>query len=69
MDTQLLLVVLIVMAAAVYLTRSAWRGARGGCASACGGCAGTAQPAAPHTTTHIPIDQLTLRRQNRVGGH
>ncbi len=68
MDPQLLVVAVIVSAAGAYLGRStwrAWRGARSGCGSTCGGGAGSARlSAAPSATTHIPLEQLTLRRPN-----
>ena len=67
MDWQLAIVLLIVVAAAVYLVRQTWRtwsGAAGGCRSGCG-CARTQAESPESKVTLIPADQLTLRRRER----
>jgi hypothetical protein len=66
MDWQLLLASIAIIAAAVYVSRRAWRtwahngsGCGGGCGSACKSAAPTTSNGA---TRLIPLDQITVRR-------
>jgi hypothetical protein len=60
MDWQLWGVVLIVLAAAVYLVRQTWR-AWSGAKSGCGSCSCAKVPASDGQTTMIPLEQVKLR--------
>jgi hypothetical protein len=69
MNWQLPTVLLIVLLASCYLARRAWRtwtARKGACGGGCS-CSGKAAsaPADGPTSTLIPIEQLTLRR-NRL---
>jgi FeoB-associated Cys-rich membrane protein len=66
MDWQLLLAILAIIAAAVYVSRRAWRtwGHKGsGCGGGCGsGCKSAAPTTGDVQGRLIPLDQITVRR-------
>jgi hypothetical protein len=72
MDWQLPLASIAIIAAAVYVSRRAWRtwahkgsGCGGGCGSACKSTVPTTSNGA---TRLIPLEQITVRRANGLGG-
>ncbi len=66
MSWQLPLVAMIVLAAAAYLARRAWRSLTGRKGAGCGGgCGCAAATRAPQSEgAFIPAGQLTLRRRD-----
>jgi hypothetical protein len=67
MDWQIATVMLIALAATLYLARSIWRawsGAGRGCGGSCGCTKAPSDPVAG--TTLIPADQITLRRRGGI---
>ena len=63
MTWQGIVVALVVLVAAAYLLRRAWRSLRGK-AGTCGGCHCSKKPATPAGL--IPTEQLILRRRDQT---
>jgi hypothetical protein len=64
MDWQFPLVLLCLAAAVVYLGRRAWR-TWSGRGSGCGVCKCAPPPAESSSSRRIPLEQISLRRQDR----